>query len=288
MKTFFNKEKTILFLVFLHFFVSFVMFYFLLQSDDLGVVLIFLYSLIVTIALFRGVIEGLITSLIILFTVGTALLVIMFRYEEFDRLYQTVITPEYLVIFGGGLIIGSLLSGFIHRYHTEMIRENSRLKGEIDNFVSIDPDTSFDNAGRMEIEIKREMTRINRHGGLFTLMFLELDYYEEFVKAYGHQELNHLLEVVGEKVEQSLRYSDRKFRYSDNKFAFLLIETSKTNVEIVADKLGEQLAEHQLLNGKKVTLFFHISFDEYNESKKDIHYTDLIGDLQKETVFYDL
>ena len=59
-------------------------------------------------------------------------------------------------------------------------------------------------------------------------------------------------------------------------------------MEIVAEKLANSLQTHTLLNGKKVTLEFHISYEEYNSEMKNIDYLDFIQSVERETVFYDL
>ncbi|WP_208588487.1 GGDEF domain-containing protein [Gracilibacillus suaedae] len=288
MKAFINKDKLVLLLILLQLITSTFIFYYLSLNGEIGIVLFLLYGSIVVIALLFGVIEGLITSLIVLFIIGSALFFIIFYKSEYNSLYRDIISLEHLVLYGGAVLLGCLIAGYIHKILISFIQERDRLKQNMINLVAIDPDTSFDNAERMAIELKREVSRVNRHGGQFTVLFLEMDYYQEFVKVYGRKELSHLLTSIGEKIEESLRYSDRKFRYSDNKFAFLLIETSKDKVKVVADKIGQELAEHQLLNGKTITLSFHISFEEYNETKQDIDFIGLIGELQEETVFYEL
>lgn len=288
MKEFLNEEKHLLFKICLLVASYILMFDFLWTNGQVGKLLFLLYGVITVMALFFGTLLSLIISLLFLFAIGSILLYLGLQNIEYGGFYIEFLTMEHFVFYGVGLLVTDLIGGSIQEQHRKVTLERNRLEQEIKHFVAVDPDTSFDNAERMEIEIKREMNRINRYGGKFTILLLELDYYKEFLKTYGQKELDHLLKGIGEKISKSLRFSDKKYRYRKNKFAFLLIETSKDNVEIVADKLAEQLKIHQLLNGRIVTLTFHISFEEYNEQMKDIDYLEFVQGVDKETVFYDL
>ncbi|WP_212919122.1 GGDEF domain-containing protein [Ornithinibacillus bavariensis] len=288
MKEFLNEEKHLLFKICLLVASYILMFDFLWSNGQVGKLLFLLYGVITVMALFFGTLLSLIISLLFLFAIGSVLLYLGLQNIEYGGFYNEFLTMEHFVFFGVGLLVTDLIGGSIQEQHRKVALERNRLRQEVKHFVAVDPDTSFDNAERMEIEIKREMNRINRYGGKFTILLLELDYYKEFLKTYGQKELDHLLKGIGEKVSNSLRFSDKKYRYRNNKFAFLLIETTKDNVEIVADKLAEQLKTHQLLNGRMVTLTFHISFEEYNEQMKDINYLEFVQEVDKETVFYDL
>lgn len=288
MREFLSEEKYFQFKVCLFAISYLVLFALLWPNGQIGKLLFLLYVVITVMTLFLGIIFGLIVSLLYLFTIGSIMFYLAFQNIALGGFVNDHLTIETFVIYGTGLLITDLIAGSLHDQYRKMILERNRLRQEISLFVAVDPETSFDNAERMTLEVKREMNRITRYGGKFTILFLELDYYREFLKTYGQKEVHNLMKEIGKKVSHSLRFSDRKYRYRDNKFAFLLMETSKDNVEFVVEKLGDQLSNHQLLNGKTVTLSFHISFEEYNEQMKDVDYLNFIEELDKETIFYVL
>ncbi|MFD2043763.1 GGDEF domain-containing protein [Ornithinibacillus salinisoli] len=288
MKAFFNEDKN-LFVKICLFAISYaLMFEFLWPNGLVGKILFGLFALISIITLFFGMIVGLIVSLFFLFTMGSIILFLAIQNIEHGGFYSEFLTMKIFVLYGVGLLLTNLFGGYIYDQLSRIVMERNKLRQEIKLFVAIDPDTSFDNSQRLEIEMKREMNRINRYGGKFTILFLEMDNYNEFSKTYGQKELDYLLKTIGMRASESLRYSDRKFRYSNNKFAFLLIETPKDNAELVAEKIGERLGTHQLLSGKSVTLSFHISYEEYNQQMGQMDYLQFIHDVEKETVFYGL
>lgn len=286
MKGFFKVDK-ILYINISLFVIAFIKMYEFIWSNGLAGKLMFgLYIVVVALALFIGTIIGLIASLLLIFTMGSLILYLSYENVLIGGFSTDLLTMELSLIYGIGLLLTVLIGGFINEQMTRIVAERNKLQQQVKQFIAIDPYTSFDNIHRMEVEIQREINRINRYGGKLTLLFLELDNYYEFSKIYGFKEEEHLLKSIGMKVNDSLRISDRKFRYSDRKFAFLLIETSKEYVEVVIEKLNQNLCDHELLSGKTVTLSFHISYEEYNEDKQDTSPLEFIKEVERETVFY--
>ncbi|WP_157764826.1 diguanylate cyclase domain-containing protein [Solibacillus sp. R5-41] len=252
----------------------------------MNLLLVFLMFIIIGLALFNGTLNGLVASLLLIFLIGTTILIMSVKNTTFSSLQFQMLSIEQFFIFGVALIVSVVVAGNIHERISEVMNDRKRLRYEVEQFVSIDTDTSFDNKKRMQVEIKREMSRVNRHGGSFSLLLVELDHYKEFNKAYGSKEMQHLLMTIGQKANELLRTTDRKFRYLDNRFAFLLTETPKAHVEIIIEKLSILLQTHQLTNGKTVTLSFHISFNEYDDLLKQHSYEQFIEELESELIYY--
>ncbi|ATP40940.1 hypothetical protein CSE16_13260 [Solibacillus sp. R5-41] len=256
------------------------------STSTMNLLLVFLMFIIIGLALFNGTLNGLVASLLLIFLIGTTILIMSVKNTTFSSLQFQMLSIEQFFIFGVALIVSVVVAGNIHERISEVMNDRKRLRYEVEQFVSIDTDTSFDNKKRMQVEIKREMSRVNRHGGSFSLLLVELDHYKEFNKAYGSKEMQHLLMTIGQKANELLRTTDRKFRYLDNRFAFLLTETPKAHVEIIIEKLSILLQTHQLTNGKTVTLSFHISFNEYDDLLKQHSYEQFIEELESELIYY--
>ena len=247
------------------------------------VLLVIILYIVLIITLFTGTLGGLIFSLLIIFFAGSLLLLQSIGTVVGN--WQTI-SNELFIQFGTVLIVSILLAGAIHEKLTKLYKQNEKYKMELEQFVSIDSETSFDTTQRMEIEVKREMNRVNRHGGSFILLMCQIDFYDEFLQTYGIKEVEHLLGVIGSKVNGAVRNTDRKFRVKENRFAILLIETKKDFIEIIIENLGKSLREHELMNGKKVTLSFHISFEEFGGGMKEIDYETFIANLENDIIFY--
>lgn len=265
---------------------SFVLFF--ESTSSMNLLLALLLFIIIGLSLFNGTLNGLVASLLLLFLMGTTLLIMSVKKTTFNSFQFQMLSIEQFVVFGLVLIMSVIIAGAIQERVREVMNDRERLRYEVEQFVSIDTETSFDNLKRMKLEINREMSRVNRHGGSFSLLMVELDHYKEFNQAYGSKEMQHLLLIIGQKANDLLRTTDRKFRYLDNRFAFLLTETPKAHVEIIIEKLAAQLQTHQLTNGKTVTLSFHISFNEYDSLKKQQSYEQFIEELESEIMFYEM
>lgn len=257
-------------------------------SETAHVLLGVLLYAVVLLTLLLGSISGLIASLFILFFIGSILILMGLRIETFGALPYGVVTYEMFIVFGVVLISSVMLAGFIQRTVHLLYTDRVRLQSEMELFVATDQETSFDNKKRMKIEVGREISRVQRHKGHFTLLLLELDHYEEFLQVYGKAEVRHLLEAIGKKTNGLLRTTDRKFRFEENRFALLFTDTKKENVETILEKLAPILQKHQLLSGKYVTLTYHISFEEFNAGNNALTYEEFVGDLERELVFYAL
>lgn len=261
---------------------------FLLSNEMTGILMFGLFVFVTLISLFFGTLIALVLCLLVFFAMGSVILYLTIQNVQYGGFYSEFVTMQNFFIYGTGLLITVLFAGILHDQVNKMNRDIHKLRLDLKQLATIDPYTTFDNAERMEIELQREINRTRRYGGEFTLLFLEIDHYFEFIKTYGYKEFEHLLKTIGLKVNALLRNSDRKFRYSDSKFAIILTGTSKLQVEHVIDKLNQQLKNHKLLNGKFITLTFHISFEEYNEKMKEISPSDFLQSVEKETIFYAL
>lgn len=239
----------------------------------------------VVVTMLVGVLIGGIIAFIGSAIIGIWIIMQSLTFEGQAWLSSQSFSLALLLLFAAVLLIVFLTAGYLHAQLKNLATENEAMQHQVADLVAVDVDTHFDNSKRMCQEVDREVKRVQRHGGRFTLLFVQFDHYHEFLKAYGEKEMQHVLWTIAKKVNETLRNSDYKYRYNNQKFAFLLVETPKQSVEIVIDKLHEQLREHELLNGKKVTLAFHISFDEYDETN-ELSAKEFIQNLERETVFY--
>lgn len=73
----------------------------------------------------------------------------------------------------------------------------------------------------MEI-LALEMERSRRYGTLFTLVYLDIDYFKEINDRLGHVEGDHLLKAVAHQLQTTVRTSDTVGRLGGDEFAILL------------------------------------------------------------------
>lgn len=261
--------------------------YILLQPfQTIGIAMVVAIVVSVCITLFFGLVGGGIIAMVSAFVLGVWIIWQTTTAAGQDWLLTQQFSLVAFAIFMIGLVLTVASASYIQQVFSRFMQQQQAMQQQIDALVAVDVTTHFDNEKRMQQEVAREIKRIDRHGGCFTLLFLSFDHHKEFLQAYGEKEMQHLLQALAHNVNQVLRTSDYKYRFNDSKFAFLLVETPRKDVERVIEKLQQQLTEHTLLNGKKVTLLFHISFDEYNQHVAPATADQFISQLEQETIFY--
>ncbi|ARF13719.1 GGDEF domain-containing protein [Sporosarcina ureae] len=282
MKTFFEGSQFILIVLLLGVQLST---YLLLPYGVEGLVLIAFLLLLLSYTLLRGSAAGLFWSLPYLLILGA----VLFDGQFFNRFVKELEVPlPYMLAYGIALIGLILLAGYIQNQLTDQRQLVLKLQERIRRFTAVDIETGFDNPERMEFEVTAEMKRIDRYGGSFVLLILQMDHYEEFQKLYGEKERAHLLSSLAYKLGELTRQTDRKFRYDTDRLAVLLTNTTVESVEIVSSKLENKLKVHQLLSGNLIDLTFLIGQVTYEPGSESMDYEVLMEKVESERVSYVL
>lgn len=283
MKPFFNVEtKTLMFISLLVICLQGAVFV-LIQQHTQGILLAVLLSLLTVLTLLAGSLVGLLCSLGIIFLVGSFLL-----YLSFSSTAALILPLPLLLVYGFVLLFAVLTAGKLQESIVNQGRLNRKLQEEINQLVAVDVSTGFDNRNRLMLELELEMKRVQRYGGSFTLVLIQMEYYKDFQKLYGEEERLHLLSSIANKVRQAVRITDRKFRYSADRLALLLTQTDDTSIEVVYDKLAQSLKDHQLLNQKFVTLAFRTAYSVYGKQTELLDCEDFISQMESEMVAREL
>ncbi|WP_353853784.1 GGDEF domain-containing protein [Bacillus sp. Bos-x628] len=202
-----------------------------------------------------GILPALILTLLILFFIGSAMFFTELGHTNSLLSNQTL---QDVVIWGVALLFFAISAGNLHERIASMRQMIEQQKRAIKQFVAIDYTTGFDNAERMKLELSEEMKRADRYKQPFVFILLHMHYAAEFKSLYGEKEMQHLFQQLSIKIRESVRETDKKFRLSEERIGLLLTHTPKENVSVVLDKLKDKLQTHVLLNGRQVTLTFHV------------------------------
>ena len=97
--------------------------------------------------------------------------------------------------------------------------ENSRLYARAEQRSRIDELTGLFNRRHFEERLKEEIARHSRHGNIFSLLMLDLDFFKAYNDMYGHPSGDRLLNQLGEIINSSIRDADQAFRYGGDEFA---------------------------------------------------------------------
>ncbi|MEK3936261.1 GGDEF domain-containing protein [Sporosarcina sp. FSL W7-1349] len=259
----------------------------LLQEGRTGLLMSAFLTGFVVLSLVAGPLVGLFSSVLFIFIIGTILVYMALPSSSLS--VETLSMPlSHLLGYGFSLLIFVLLAGQLHERIAGQGRLTRQLQEELRQFVAVDTETGFDNKYRMAMELEAEMKRIDRYGGAFTLVLIQIDFFNEFLKLYGEKEQKHLLHSLADTMQTIIRSTDRKFRYATDRFALLLTHTNDTSIETVYDKLASAIKHHQLLNEKYITLSFRAGHAVYNGHAKTTDHAILVSQVESEMVAREL
>jgi len=122
-----------------------------LRQDAEGYLLYLFLMLLIVLTLWRGMVFGLISSLIFIFITGSTLL-----YTGITGT-MTFLNPsfsmQFFFLYGIVLLLLILCAGKVHELMTEQASYIKKLQEDVRNYVAIDVETGFDNETRMRITV---------------------------------------------------------------------------------------------------------------------------------------
>ena len=121
----------------------------------------------------------------------------------------------------------------------------------------------------LPIVLDNEISRVKRHGGEFTVLFIDIDYFKSINDTRGHWIGSKLITQLGKMVANSIRTCDFGFRYGGDEFVAVLVSTGITNGRLVAEGIRRKI-ENTTFNveGKNVNLTVSIGVATYPDHAK--------------------
>jgi diguanylate cyclase (GGDEF)-like protein len=90
----------------------------------------------------------------------------------------------------------------------------------------------------------KEIDRSTRHGHVFSLIFIDVDFFKRYNDTYGHPEGDKVLRDLAEIFKKRLRKTDLIARYGGEEFVMLLPETHRDIARRVAEEIRKRVEEH--------------------------------------------
>jgi len=114
---------------------------------------------------------------------------------------------------------------------------NAKLVAEVTEAARSDALTGLLNRRGFDERFAVEHARARRHGERLSLLIGDLDRFKELNDAWGHQEGDEVLRVVGETIARTARESDAAARIGGEEFAILLPDTDEQGAYLAAERL---------------------------------------------------
>ncbi len=132
-------------------------------------------------------------------------------------------------------------------------------------FTLIDPLTGVYSRSFFEEYIKKEIVKAKRYGKKFSILFMDLNDFKLVNDRFGHSIGDEVLNLIAQKLSNTLRDCDIIARWGGDEFAVFLAETNCNELLEVMDRLYSEV--YVLYENIKVTLSIGFScYPEHGES----------------------
>ena len=131
--------------------------------------------------------------------------------------------------------------------HAAIAIENAQAFERIRELTVVDEHTGLFNARHLKRVLEAEVTRSERYGRPFSLVFIDLDHFKLVNDSHGHQAGSATLREVGEVLRGGLRETDIPTRYGGDEYVILLPEADREQAMGVAERLRAAVAAHTFL-----------------------------------------
>jgi len=126
----------------------------------------------------------------------------------------------------------------------------------------------------LPIVLDNEISRAHRHGGEFTVLFMDIDCFKSVNDTRGHWIGSKLITQLGQMIADNIRTCDFGFRYGGDEFVIVLVSTGVTSGKLIAERIRRKV-ESSVFNveGQDVNLTVSIgvaTYPDHAQSREDL------------------
>ena len=164
--------------------------------------------------------------------------------------FQTL--PSAAFIVATLMLLCSVLVALTHR----LVKRLDSAMHEIKILSNTDSLTGLSNRRYFNDQLQQEILRMERYGGVSTLVMLDIDHFKRINDAHGHETGDGVLRTLSASLLQNIRETDRLARWGGEEFVVLFIEAdlSQALPRLEAIRMGLQEIEFDKVG--KVTCSF--------------------------------
>jgi diguanylate cyclase (GGDEF)-like protein len=115
--------------------------------------------------------------------------------------------------------------------------KEKHLVEKLEKTAALDGLTGINNRPYFDQYATKEINRINRYGGVVSMIYLDLDHFKQINDTYGHPAGDLVLKKVAETLAKNARVSDILARFGGEEFVILMPQTDV----LAARAMGERL-----------------------------------------------
>lgn len=114
-----------------------------------------------------------------------------------------------------------------------------------------DPLTGAQNRAAMDQALTREIELSRRQDNPLSIILLDADHFKAINDTYGHSHGDEVLKAIAQVTGQTIRQSDVLYRFGGEEFMILLGQTDTHGARLLADRIRENIAALDMINGAK-------------------------------------
>ena len=114
-----------------------------------------------------------------------------------------------------------------------------------------DPLTGAQNRAAMNQALSREIELSHRQGTPLSIILLDADHFKSINDTHGHSHGDEVLKAIAHVTRQTIRQSDVLYRFGGEEFLVLLGQTDTHGARLLAERIRENIAALDMINGKK-------------------------------------
>ena len=140
----------------------------------------------------------------------------------------------------------------------------------LEEMASIDKLTGIYNRRMLDEFLQKTIDVVSRHNEELSLIIIDIDYFKNVNDTYGHVEGDNVLFQVSKIISENLRSSDIFGRYGGEEFLIICTKTDKNSAFILAEKLRNAIKNHEFPNVGEKTISLGIAEFEKNDKVKSL------------------
>ncbi len=142
------------------------------------------------------------------------------------------------------------------------VEENKRLQAQLIRMSTVDQLTGVSNRAQGTVDLHREAERVQRHGGVLSLIMCDIDHFKQINDNHGHSVGDEALRHTCGVIEKQLRTTDFLARWGGEEFVVILPDTDRDGAVVFAERLREAVEKSR--GPKDIALTLSLGVAEYN------------------------
>jgi diguanylate cyclase (GGDEF)-like protein len=175
-------------------------------------------------------------------------------HDQADYIYQIFYSNSALLMILWLLVLASL---FVIQRNRELQISNS----------SKDHLTQVGNRNKLDEVFIRESQRVDRYGGVLSLIIFDIDNFKSINDRFGHLAGDKILIEVSQLIEKTIRSTDTIVRWGGDEFIILLPAITLSQAQKVAIKLQDRVVAYVPSVRGLDTVLISVGAGEYEEGE---------------------